>query len=61
VAQALQGGKGQVMLKVTPKKWAAKGAKDRCSCGQNTNLGALRSRIRCTNFDLWRAVILQRT
>ena len=30
-----------------PKKWAAKNAKDRCKCGQSTNLGVLRSKIRC--------------
>ena len=30
-----------------PKKWAAKNAKDRCKCGQSTNFGALRSKIRC--------------
>jgi len=30
-----------------PKKWAAKNAKDRCKCGQSTNLSALRSKIRC--------------
>ena len=30
-----------------PKKWAAKNAKDRCKCGQSTNLGALRSKSRC--------------
>jgi len=29
-----------------PKKWAAKNVKDRCKCGQSTNLGALRSKIR---------------
>jgi hypothetical protein len=28
------------------KKWATKNAKDRCKCGQSTNLGALRSKIR---------------
>ena len=30
-----------------PKKWAAKNAKDSCKCGHSTNLGALRSKIRC--------------
>jgi hypothetical protein len=30
-----------------PKKWAAKNAKDGCKRGQSTNLGALRSKIRC--------------
>jgi hypothetical protein len=29
------------------KKWAAKNAKERCKCGQSTNLGAFRSKIRC--------------
>jgi len=29
------------------KKWAAKNVKDRCKCGQSTNLGALRSKSRC--------------
>ena len=29
------------------KKWEAKNAKDRCKCGQSTNLGALRSKSRC--------------
>ena len=30
-----------------PKKWAAKNAKDRCKCGQSTNLGVLGSKRRC--------------
>ena len=30
-----------------PKKWAAKNSEDRCKCGQSTNLGVLRSKIRC--------------
>ena len=30
-----------------PKKWAAKNTKDRCKCGQSTNLGALKSKSRC--------------
>jgi hypothetical protein len=28
-------------------KWAAKNAKDRSKCGQSTNFGALRSKVRC--------------
>ena len=30
-----------------PKKWAAENAKDRFKCGQCTNLGALRWKIKC--------------
>ena len=30
-----------------PKKWAAKNARDRCKCGQSTNVGELKSKIRC--------------
>jgi hypothetical protein len=30
-----------------PRNWQAKNAKDRCKCGHSTNLGALRSKIRC--------------
>jgi hypothetical protein len=29
-----------------PKKWAAENTMDRCKCGQSTNLGELRSKIR---------------
>jgi len=29
-----------------PKKWAAKNAKDRCKCGQRTNLGRCESNRR---------------
>jgi hypothetical protein len=37
--------KGEKMCKMIQEA-AAKNAKDRCKCGQSTNLGALRSKIR---------------
>jgi hypothetical protein len=40
--------KGEGLCKTT-QKWATKNAKDRCKCGQSTNLGALRSKIRCAS------------
>jgi hypothetical protein len=30
-----------------PKKWEFENTKDRCKCGQNTNLGTLRSKGMC--------------
>jgi hypothetical protein len=38
--------KGEKMCKVT-QEVGATNAKDGCKCGQSTNLGALRSKIRC--------------
>jgi hypothetical protein len=32
------------------KKWAAKNAKDRCKCGESTNLGTLRLKIGCDTY-----------
>ena len=45
MAQAVQGRARRCARQ--PKKWAAKNAKDGCKCGQSTNRGALRSKIRC--------------
>jgi len=46
MTQAVQ---GRVRYARRPKKWAAKNAKDRCKCGQSTNLGVLRLKIRCAS------------
>jgi hypothetical protein len=45
MAQALQGRARRCARR--PKKWADKNAKGRYKYGQSTNLGALRSKIRC--------------
>jgi hypothetical protein len=45
MTQAVQG-RARISARGT-KKWADKNAKDRCKCGQSTNLGARRSKIRC--------------
>jgi hypothetical protein len=44
MAQAVQGGARSCAG--WPKKWAAENPKDRCKCGQRTNLRTLRSKIR---------------
>ena len=44
-AQAVQGRARRCARR--PKKWAAKNAKDRCKCGQSTNVGALKLKIMC--------------
>jgi len=45
MAQAVQGRARRCVRR--PKKWADKNSEDRRKCGQSTNLGALRSKIRC--------------
>jgi len=45
MAQAVQGRVRRCARQL--KKWAAKNTKDRCKCGQSTNLGALRLKSRC--------------
>ena len=44
MAHAVQ---GRVRCARRPKQWAARNSEDRCKCGQSTNLGMLRSKIRC--------------
>jgi hypothetical protein len=49
MAQAVQGRTRRCAR--GPQKWAAKKTKDRCKCGQSTNLGALRSKIRFESYS----------
>jgi hypothetical protein len=50
MAQAVQGRARRCARRT--KKWAAKNAKDRCKCGQSTNLGALRSKSKCESNNI---------
>ena len=47
MAQAVQEGREDVQD--DPRSGQSKKAKDRCKCGQSTNLSALRLKIRCEN------------
>ena len=51
MAQAVQGRARRFSR--PPKKWAAKNVIDGCKCGQSTNLGALRLKIRCESNSRW--------
>ena len=56
MAQAVQGRVRRCARR--PKKWAAKNAKDRCKCGQSTNLGAC-VRVIAEELDMNRETVRQ--